>query len=552
MKRFFYICLLALVALATSCSRNGAPPVEEDTLYRMECFYQMYPDSALRILDTLDVDALSAKERAHYCLLKAGVRDMTWQNDAETDSLLQETADYFIGGRDKYYEALAYMALARQYGLNGEGIQTILDCRLKALQSIGQCRHVDERLIRFSPVTTDEQNEIDRMKYAIHQRIGMSYTASGYYREGIGHLKQADRYYAEKGNFRCRLITAFPLGMSYLAVNEYDSCLMYYQVGLHSAETIGDTVEASYFHNALATYYLYCYETQHYEGEEDGMALVRRAVDECHSGLEDLRFIDEKLSRVYRRELLEDLTQAYFNLQQYDSCVCYARMAEEMRDESKNSILLDKYLYMSYKALGDEANAAVYAERLIENVSRDGVEQKAVAEVKAEYDKQLEMQRMESEHKLKRYRLYLCIALLAVTLMALLWTAFRYRKNKELETLKLRDAQHRLQSELEKTSRHQKEMLRQRVMAMYQAGGGDRLRRIMDEFGDAYPAAAENIRRVCPNLNDTERRIVILSFLGFRAKEVADLLGLKENTVTQYRSNIKKKADADIISTFIG
>ncbi|MCQ2310086.1 MAG: hypothetical protein MJZ78_08950, partial [Bacteroidales bacterium] len=61
MKRFFYICLLALVAVATSCSRNGAPAAA-DTLYRVECFYQMYPDRALRILDTLDVDALSAKE----------------------------------------------------------------------------------------------------------------------------------------------------------------------------------------------------------------------------------------------------------------------------------------------------------------------------------------------------------------------------------------------------------------------------------------------------------------------------------------------------------
>ena len=133
---------LMLAVTAVSCS-HGRSDLAADTLYRVECFYQMYPDSALRILDTLDVDALSAKERVHYCLLKAGVKDMMLQNDAETDSLLQEAFDYLIGGRDKYYEAMAYMALARQYGLNGEGIQTILDCRLKALQSIGQCRHVD-------------------------------------------------------------------------------------------------------------------------------------------------------------------------------------------------------------------------------------------------------------------------------------------------------------------------------------------------------------------------------------------------------------------------
>lgn len=110
----------------------------------------------------------------------------------------------------------------------------------------------------------------------------------------------------------------------------------------------------------------------------------------------------------------------------------------------------------------------------------------------------------------------------------------------------------RLQATVEQSSQHHREVLQQRALAIYQSGGEDRLQRILDEFESAYPSAAVRLEQACPNLNETERRIVILSFLGFRAKEVADLLGLKENTVTQYRSNLKKKADIDGLSASIG
>jgi DNA-binding CsgD family transcriptional regulator/heme exporter protein D len=110
----------------------------------------------------------------------------------------------------------------------------------------------------------------------------------------------------------------------------------------------------------------------------------------------------------------------------------------------------------------------------------------------------------------------------------------------------------RLQATVEQSSQHQRDMLQQRVLAIYQTGGEDRLQRILDEFESAYPSATVRLQQACPNLNETECRIVILSFLGFRAKEAANLLGLKENTVTQYRSNLKKKADIDGLSASIG
>ena len=193
MKRLFYIGFILLSFMA-ACKPSSTPPPEEDMLYRVECFFQSNPDSAMQILDTLNLSVLSEKERAHYCLLRAKVNDFFRKRGPETDSLLQVAENYFAGSKDKYFEAMTYFTLARQYGFKSDSKQTVLDYRLKALQSIGQCRHVDERLVRFSLKPTDEQNEIDRVKYAIHQRLGMSYASTGYHREGVDHLKLADRY----------------------------------------------------------------------------------------------------------------------------------------------------------------------------------------------------------------------------------------------------------------------------------------------------------------------------------------------------------------------
>ena len=165
MKRLFYIGLVLLGFLA-ACKPAQTPPPEEDMLYRVECFYQTNLDSARRILDTLNVSLLSEKERAHYCLLRAKVNDgLRKYNDF--DSLMQVAEKQFVGGKDKYFESMTYWVLARVAQVENLGEQHVLDYRLKALQSIKQCHHVDERFVRFSLKPTDEKNEIDRLKYAI-------------------------------------------------------------------------------------------------------------------------------------------------------------------------------------------------------------------------------------------------------------------------------------------------------------------------------------------------------------------------------------------------
>lgn len=47
--------------------------------------------------------------------------------------------------------------------------------------------------------------------------------------------------------------------------------------------------------------------------------------------------------------------------------------------------------------------------------------------------------------------------------------------------------------------------------------------------------------------NNTELDLCVLSFFGFRLKEMADILDLRENTVAKYRSHIKKKTQTKSI-----
>ena len=140
--------------------------------------------------------------------------------------------------------------------------------------------------------------------------------------------------------------------------------------------------------------------------------------------------------------------------------------------------------------------------------------------------------------------------LLAALLILALFIYF-YRRSKEAETTRLREAQQQLQAELEQLTVQQKEILQQQARAICQSGQKDRLQRIIEVFEAAYPHAMEKLGVACPELNRSERNLIVLSFLGLRIKEEADLLGLSENTVMKYRSNLKNRAGLELISALL-
>ena len=553
-----HFALFILLTVLASCAKQSTVPLpKEDILYQAECFFTQKPDSALQILDTLNLDMLSEKERAHYCLLRVCVYDALFKYDKETDSLLQVAENYFVGGKDKYFEARTCEALSRIAFKMGKGEQYKLDWLQKAVESVDQCKHVDERFIRFCPKPTTEQDWLETYKYRLHWRLGMTYLDHGYTREGLDHLKAAEEFYAETQNYYMCFGIDNALGDAYLAIKEYDSCRMYFEKGMQAAKESGNAERIAYCHFSNSMYHRYRFNNQDFENEEDGRQLLWNAIAECHQGLA----LYEGPMFYYKDALYSELSRCFYLLEQYDSCIYYAEkqidfmdtMHFEMVPNSENTAIFQR-LYKSHEALGNQEKALEYAHRYFE--MREAIENQpqAVEQVKNEYDKKLEMMQLQNEQQVKRYRLYLLLALTLVALVAVLWLSNRYHKNKEVEALRQKEAYMKLQSEFEVASQQAqqaRQVLQQRVMALYQSGQENRLERILAEFAAAYPQAKEKLQANHPDLSETECQIVALSFLGFRVKEEAELLGLSTNTVVKYRTNIRKKVDSKAVSNLI-
>ena len=551
MKKILLIAFLFVLAFA-SCNKSTVPSPQEDVLYQVEGYFGQKPDSVLQILDTLNLDMLSEKEWAHYCLLRVCVYDALFKYDKETDSLLQVAENYFVGGKDKYFEARTCEALSRIAFKMGKGEQYKLDWLQKAVESVDQCKHVDERFIRFCPKPTTEQDWLETYKYRLHWRLGMTYLDADYIEEGFHHLKIAESYFAEKQKHAMHSLAAFMLGNAYLTKTEYDSCQLYYRIGLEAAEKADDKDLCIYYHFSMSMFYEHLFRNQQFETEEDGQRLLRQSITECQQGL---AMYEEQMFR-YKDGFYSQLGNAYYNLKQFDSCVYFSEKQIDFLTErhfqivpnDENSLLYYR-LYKSFEALGDYEKALQYANLYVEMQKALKDEPKAVEKVKNEYEKKLEMMRLQADQQAKRLRLYMLLALTLTALTIALWLAYHYHNEKEIEALKFQGIIQRLQSELEQQSQHSLQAMQQRAMALFKSDKA--AERILAEFETSYPQAMEKLKATYPELNEAECKVAVFSLLGFRVKEVAHLLNLSANTVTKYRTNIRKKSGLGAFSDFI-
>ena len=551
MKCLFYIGFV-LLGFMVSCNPSSTSLPEEDMLYHLEGYCLKNPDSSLYILDTLNISVLSKKEQAHYCLIRTNILFSLNRYDSEADSLIQIAEKQFIGSDDKYYEALTYSTRAFYYEESPQTNHYVLDCRQKAKQSIDQCKHVDERLVRNAPYVTNERGVIDKLKYKIYLFLGVNYIDADYTREGIELLKLSEKYYSENQVFESQGTAAIMIGFAYMNEKEYDSCQLYFDRGLHAAESVNDTVNMAYFHHYNAMQSL-CRTDQMEDGEEKTL-LIRQAATEDKTALALL----ETFPRLRLSEFFDGLAHAYFDLHKYDSCIYYANHVLELSESGVWEMNAYNYLYKSYQALGHTEQAFAYLAKYTEMQGDYGSNEKDIAEVKDNYDKQLEISQLESKHKVKYSRLYLWIALLVIGLAAVVFMALRYLKNKRMEDLELQEA-HQQQREAfnqqlneAQTALKQKtfDELKKQAKSLYDKGGHPR-KSILDAFNKAYPEAYGKLKTTYPDLTDQERDLLVLNFLQFRIKEEAEILDLSQNTVMKYRSDLIKKVGKSPISDLL-
>lgn len=147
--------------------------------------------------------------------------------------------------------------------------------------------------------------------------------------------------------------------------------------------------------------------------------------------------------------------------------------------------------------------------------------------------------RLTALMKQKKTRNNVLIAVAFALLVAIAFV-FYYRSHKK----RLREAHDTLKTK-------EVEALRMQVKAIYDGKHNNKLKRILDTFDDTYPDAMSKLRSEYPDLTETELDVLVLSFLGFRLKEVADILDLRENTVAKCRTSIRKKTGLEEFEHFL-
>lgn len=137
---------------------------------------------------------------------------------------------------------------------------------------------------------------------------------------------------------------------------------------------------------------------------------------------------------------------------------------------------------------------------------------------------------------------YVVVVLLLLAAIAFVIYHRRYRRrmNQEHEVIRrdLQEARGTLEAKALET-------LFIKAEAIYNDRFNNKAKRILEVFEEAYPDALVRLKAAHPDLNETELDVCVLSYFPFRMKEIADILDLRENTISKYRSNIKKKTQVD-------
>ena len=537
---------------------KGEGPAHED-LENIDSLMWKEPDSALKVMmefaGSPEADSLDVFE-GHYCQVM--VAELLFKNDygqSNREEVLKAVGyfDSIVGmdGADARGASVqgrnAFLA-ARAHYMNGVGFyerdSLIEACGeyLNALQMM-EGHFAENELVghkaRFMALTYTRLMDMFSQQFIQEQAIYCG-------KQSLTYNKIA---HSSPGNIANIL---YHLGKQYDKLNEADSAAYYYD---KASDLIHDR-NTMLYRDVVTSKALF-------ECKGNGNVVI--ALDSMKSMAAQAASDTERLNRFLT------IGGVYKSLGQYDSAKVYLEPVFEK--DSNNASIAAKYLRDIALAEGDTLKANQYSQVLAEEAAAAPENLFRASQLNDLFQNYLhgkqekaEAERRLAEQEAARLRWKRGLAVTVVVMMALglglWWWLAKRKKEHEAETqtwheekqqlqTQVDDALQQLQTQADDALQQARAMLPQRANEIYSSKVGNRLERIMDEFEAAYPEAMRRVAAAHPDLTPTERRIFVLSHLQFRAKEMADLLGLSENTVNQYRYNLRKKTENASFSAFL-
>lgn len=494
---------------------------------RMETAYALLnqdPDSALRILNSIDYHSFSGSEKAYYALVYTIAQDKSGL-DVSSDSLLQYAKAYYDEqSSDSLYAKYCYY-LGKYYDLTEE--------QKEAEDYLHKSIHKAE-------IDVDYYTQ-----YLAWNRLSKSLNASSPDRSILAS-KKAYSIYSDycAGNTYNKVYLLISIGDSYSSTEFIDSSFYYYKEALALADSTKNNELISSSHQSLGLAYTNSHQFQ------QALAHIKKAWDTSVQK-------DEKL--------IFALARAYMNVDSIAQC---ALVIDPLCASSSAFTRYLAYKYKAYCALRMAGASSI--EHLVDSafVNFNKRHNDMLKDRSVYYDEKLQLQEENEQiltQKSKQQMLFLILVFLFVFFALIIFFYVRNKHLKRIQEIEKETLLHNANEErmllIQKNSEFQIKLLRKYILSnLHYLERLQELRNSNETHIDigeetwmeiemflnvSQNQFAERLHNSFPNLSIDDLRFCMLLRLDFSLKDLARVYNLAVPSVKQKQNKFKQKLGLD-------
>jgi tetratricopeptide (TPR) repeat protein len=476
---------------------------------------------------------LTNEQQVRHLLLTSYAKDLSGK-DIPVDTMIFFAKDYLETANNPKYLALAEYYIGRIYQANGENEQ--------ALQ------------LYLNAKATAESSKDDDVKGLTRSCLGQQYYIQRNHTEAIDNFKSALEYFGKsKDNDKRVMAVLNQLGNSFLIANKKDSAMTCYNEALQYAKIAQDS--ANIMQNRGAAH------------------LMLNELDNAKQQL--LQSLKLNSNSTLQSQIYLNLSKIYEKKQIIDTAMYFARLAV-LWGEKQNDIYS---LYANYKTLsrleeknGNYCKAMDYYKKCLKSYT------------KIQTENVLDIQKIEIKHELDRLRseqrsyiIIIWYAYSALVIIVLIYIIHICNNKRNLKKIKLKVLG--LENSLSKTQSNLKK--KEEFMDLYNKTLNEIYKNVeklptkksfrnivnndtgvvnkiveylylifhknhkWETIYNTGKSTFNKIKTLYPNFTENELKIIYLDSLGFTNIIIANIVGLKENTIQQQKTNIRNKLNIE-------
>ena len=546
MKRWFSIIVLALMLALAACDATTSEA--RRMVKRAECLADTLPDSTVRLVDSVLRMPVNFRERERMDMALMQAEALFGDRGQEISPVMDD--DFFddrgnVSTSPELERAAAYYARKEDYpkaahaALYSGFVQQHYDEKEAAMRSFKEAE-------QYGMMAGDSLT-VARAEYKMGKMLYDEYMKQ----DALEILKNAEEGFG-KNPAECSLVENL-MAACYLVLGDYENAEICLKKSLSFAEKGHYSKPMKKALNNYAVLY-------QLKGEYDkAFKCLKSTVD----------YLEPNDTR--RVLLYLNLGDLYVDQNEMDSAAFYYHLLESsltdpnVKVETKTSAY-GALLYFS-ELIGDNATALQYLKDFEKNASAilANREQKSIYRIQKQFDYE-SLQNAMNEKIISRHRIIIIISALllvaAIVIMALQHKQKRLMEE-EAELKSQIDAMKQDLRQMVKTSDldHEISSLLRTIMLAKRTAQRAKdpqkewrplVTQIINDEQDSFKAACRVLETLYPNLystilknhpdlTETEAKICLLSCSDLSNAEIAELLGLRTNTVNQNRSNLRKK-----------